>query len=266
MNPYLSSLLLGALQGFTEFLPVSSSGHLVLLQHWLPINGDDEAFDVALHVGTLVPVIVLFRDDLLHMLRAPFSETGPMFSRPGVKWALYVVLASIPTAIMGLGLEKRFEAMTSFASLSWQFAVTAIALQLSATLKPGTKDVSEMTWWHAVAIGVAQGIAIVPAISRSGLTVVASMLFGLRRDVAGRFSFVISIPAIAGAALLKARKVDVDPAVVPQWLLGAGVALVVGWISLVFLMKVIRQGNFSKFAWYCWGMTALTALLAITGW
>lgn len=259
----LTAILLGILQGVTEFLPISSSGHLVLFQHFLPVDGDDLAFDLMLHLGTLVPVLVLFREDLLRMARDVFAGEGPWLAREGVRWAMFIVVATVPTVIMGLMLEDLFESMFSgLSSLAWQFAVTAIALHLTASRAEGGLDVRGMTWKHALIIGVAQGVSILPAVSRSGATIVMALLLGLRRDLAGRFSFVLSIPAILGACILKARHVNLDPTVLPAWITGAVVSMIVGWVALLFLMRVIRAGDFSKFAWYCWVMAALSAGLA----
>jgi undecaprenyl-diphosphatase len=262
----LGALILGALQGVTEFLPISSSGHLVLLQQFIDVKGDDLAFDLLLHLGTLVPVFVLFRADILRMITDPFTGTGPWLRRPGVRWLLFVVIASIPTALMGLALEDLFESMfSSPLSLAWQFAVTAVLLQLTARWGGGTREVDQMRWTDALLIGIAQGVAILPAVSRSGATIAIAMALGLRRDLAGRFSFVVSIPAILGAVVLKLDDVTVDPEVLPAWLLGAGVALVIGWISLRFLMRVIRAGDFSKFAWYCWAIAAVCLVVGLAG-
>lgn len=264
MSPLSTALLLGLVQGLTEFLPISSSGHLVLLQQFLPIEGDDLAFDLLLHLGTLVPVFVIFRADLLEMARAPFSGEIAFFRRPGARWLFYVLLASIPTAAMGLALEDTFESVFSdMGDLSWQFAVTALALHATARARPGTIDIHGMRWWHAVLIGVAQGVAVLPAISRSGATIVAAMLLGLQRDLAGRFSFVISIPAILGAAAVKLDDAAIPPGMLGSWLAGAGVALVSGWVALAFLVRVIRAGDFSKFAGYCWAAAALCGWLAL---
>jgi undecaprenyl-diphosphatase len=247
-------------------LPISSSGHLVLLQHFVPVEGDSLTFDLMLHLGTLVPVLVLFREDLLRMLRDPFVATGPFWSRPGVRWLLFVGIATVPTVIMGLALEDLFESMFSgLGSLSWQFMVTALALHTTARAKGGGRGIAEMRWYHALIIGIAQGVSILPAISRSGSTIVAGILLGLDRDLAGRFSFVLSIPAILGAVVLKGRKAEWDPSLLAPWSVGTLVALVVGWISLVFLMRVIRAGDFSKFAWYCWGAAAVCGALALGG-
>jgi undecaprenyl-diphosphatase len=266
VSPLLVAVLLGAVQGVTEFLPISSSGHLKLLEQFIPPQGDALAFDLALHVGTLVPVVVLFREDLMRMVRdavVPSAGAGPWSERPGVRWAMWVVLASVPTAIMGLALEDYFEEVfSSFGQLSWQFAVTAVALHLSGRLGPGTRDVSDMTWRDALLVGTAQGIAILPAVSRSGATIVCAIMLGMRRDVAGRFSFVLSIPAIVGAVLLKGRKVDVSTVDLSVWAVGAATSMVVGWFALTLLLRVINAGEFRKFAGYCWLLAGVCAWLA----
>ncbi len=283
MNPVLVAAILGAIQGVTEFLPISSSGHLKLLEGFLPPTGDATAFDLALHLGTLVPVLVTFREDLVRMVTDPWRAatqdaaggvagggaprprawTGA-WKRPGVRWLAWVVLASVPTALLGLALEDVFEThLSGFGALSWQFAVTALALHHSGRIAPGTRDVTDMTWRDALAIGTAQGIAVLPAVSRSGATIVAALMLGLRRDVAGSFSFVLSVPAILGACLLKARKVDLSTADATAWMTGAAVALVVGWLALRFLLRVVRGGRFQAFAWYCWGMAALCGALSL---
>ncbi len=266
----LGALFLGAVQGLTEFLPISSSGHLAVFEHYIDVGGQNLAFDLLLHLGTLVPVLIVFRADLLRMLTDPLRGEGPMLQRDGTRWLLYVVIASVPTAIMGVLLKDYFETtLSGFYALSWQFAVTAIALQGTSRLPAGTRTIRDMTWKDALIIGVAQGIAILPAVSRSGSTIVTAVALKLDRDLAGRFSFVISVPAILGACLLELRHLvedgGVDPGLLPAWTGGALVSLVVGWISLTFLLKVIRAGNFGVFGWYCWGMAAVCAAIGMQG-
>lgn len=264
MSVWITAIILGMVQGLTEFLPISSSGHLVLLQTFLPVEGDDLAFDLVLHLGTLIPVLVLFRADLLRMLRDPLEGGGPMLERPGVRWLMLVGIASVPTALMGVLLEDLFETMFSgLYALAWQFAVTAIVLQMTGRASQGERQIGELRARDALLIGIAQGIAILPAISRSGSTIAAAMLLGVNRDLAGRFSFVISIPAILGACLLKARKVEIAPEMVGPWLVGGAVSLVFGWLSLTVLMRVIRAGRFDRFGWYCWGLAAISLILGI---
>jgi undecaprenyl-diphosphatase len=283
VNPVLAAAILGAIQGVTEFLPISSSGHLKLLEGFLPPTGDATAFDLALHLGTLVPVLVTFREDLARMVTDPLRAVSedaaggvagggtprPMrwteaWTRPGVRWLAWVVVASVPTALIGLALEDVFEThLSGFGALSWQFAVTALALHHSGRVTPGARDVTDMTWKDALTIGTAQGIAVLPAVSRSGATIVCALMLGLRREVAGSFSFVLSVPAILGACALKARKLDLTHVDVAAWGTGAAVALVVGWVALRFLLRVVRGGRFQAFAWYCWGMAALCGALAL---
>lgn len=267
MDPMLGAVILGLIQGVTEFLPISSSGHLVLAQHFIEVSGDDLAFDLVLHLGTLLPVLVIFRQDLLRLITDPLQGTGPFLERPGVRWLYLLGVATVPTVIMGLLLEDLFESMFSgHLSLAWQFAVTAISLHVSNRMQTGTKQIEQITTRDALIVGIAQGIAILPAISRSGSTIVAAMVLGWNRELAGRFSFVLSVPAILGAVILKARKIEsIDPAVVPQWAVGGLVSLVVGWISLVFLVRVIKTGNFGQFAWYCWGMVAINLYFGLVG-
>lgn len=263
MSDWINAIILGIVQGVTEFLPISSSGHLVLLQTFLPVSGDNLAFDLVLHIGTLIPVLILFRADLIQMARDPFQGEGPLLERPGVRWLLLVGLASVPTAIMGVLLEDLFETMFSgLRSLAWQFALTAAVLQATAYAKLGHRGIKQITARDALVIGVVQGVSILPAVSRSGSTIAASMFLGLDRDLAGRFSFVISIPAILGACLLKARKLQIEPGMVGPWLLGAAVSLVFGWLSLTLLMRVVRAGRFDRFGWYCWGAAALCLALS----
>jgi undecaprenyl-diphosphatase len=265
LDPILGAILLGLIQGITEFLPISSSGHLTLAQHFIEVSGDDLAFDLVLHLGTLLPVFVVFRQDILQMLRDPFIGTGPFLERPGVRWLYLVGVATIPTGIIGLLLEDLFESMFSgYLSLAWQFSITALVLHYTARTQAGSRQVESLTARDALIVGIAQGIAILPAISRSGSTIAMAMVLGWNRDLSGRFSFVLSIPAILGACLLKARKIhELDSAVLPVWLAGGLVALISGWISLLFLVRVIRAGNFSRFAWYCWGMAIISLALAL---
>lgn len=259
------AMALGALQGVTEFLPISSSGHLAVGRHFVPVGGDELAFDLMLHLGTLVPVLVLFRKDLGRMVTDPLRGEGPWLARPGVRFLALVVVASVPTALMGLLLEDYFESMfSSFGSLSWQFALTAVVLWATARWDRGDRDLGAMTWQDAALIGIAQGLAILPAVSRSGATIAAGMYLGLRRDLVGRFSFICSVPAILGAVLLKLDDVTVDPEQVPAWTAGTVTSMVVGFVSLAVLMRVIRSGDFSRFAWYCAGMSLVCAWLAYT--
>ena len=262
----LSAALLGLVQGLTEFLPVSSSGHLVLFQQFLEAPQEDLLFDLILHLGTLVPVVLVFRRDLVDMATAPFRERGPLPQRPATRLLGLLILASIPTAIIGLVFQDQFEALFSTPStLVLTFAMTGALLFGTRALAAGQIGVPQMTPAMALAIGTVQGLAIAPGISRSGSTIAVALFLGLNRDLAGRFSFLLSIPAILGAFLLKANEVELGSLDIPPLMVGGLVAATAGYLALKLLLRTVRTGDFSRFCWYCWSVAILALVLALTG-
>lgn len=260
----LGAVLLGALQGLTEFLPVSSSGHLVLFQQFVDIRGDQVLFDVALHLGTLVPVLWFYRHSLWGVVRDPFFGEGAFREREGVRLLVLLVVASLPTAVIGLLFEDVFEALFSRPSaLVVTFAITGTLLFLTRRTGEGEVGVREMTWWQAVAIGLAQGLAITPGISRSGATIVTGLFLGLKREYAARFSFLASVPAILGAVVLKLRDIEGTHMEVSQLVGGTLAALVMGYLALVLLVRVVKQGKLAHFAWYCWFAAIVAGAIAV---
>jgi len=239
MMPW-AEILLGVIQGLTEFLPVSSSGHLVLFQQWLPVAGDALVFDLTLHLGTLLPVLYVYRSDVAAMVADPFRGEGPLWDRSGVRLATWVVVASVPTAMIGLAFEDQFEALFSWpALLVVPFAITGSLLHLSGRARPGTATEMEMEAWQAVVIGVVQGLAITRGISGSGSTIAFALLLGMDRAYAARFSFLMSVPAIAGAFVLKASEAQVTAEQVPGLLAGGLAALVSGYVALLLLLRFV---------------------------
>jgi len=258
------AVFLGIIQGLTEFLPVSSSGHLVLLQQFFELPGDKLFFDLALHVGTLVPVLWVYRADLIRMVKAPLAESGPVAERPGTRLMGLIILGSIPTAAIGLLFEDLFEQLFATpAALSMTFAITGWLLFFSGKAPKGESGEMQMKPWQALVIGLAQGLAITPGISRSGTTIAVALFLGMRREYAARFSFLLSIPAIGGAFLLKLR--DITPADIQldATLLGAFAALVSGYLALNLLIKLVKTGDFSKFAWYAWAVAIFSLIVTL---
>jgi undecaprenyl-diphosphatase len=235
MITYLDALLLGLVQGVTEWLPVSSSAHLALLQELLGIS-PPVLFDIALHFGTLLAVVAYMRNDIIALLRRR-------------DLLAYIVLASIPTAIIGFALHDFFASFFSnIALVGAALIVTGIALYCTRFAKEKTR----LAPASALVIGVAQGISVAPGISRSGSTIATGMLLGINREEAARFSFLLSIPAIAGAALFEARHAAFaipDPG---PTLLGVAIAALVGYASIDFLLKFLKKGDLGVFSWYCW--------------
>jgi undecaprenyl-diphosphatase len=253
---------LGALQGLTEFLPVSSSGHLVLFQQFFPIGSDHVLFDLVLHLGTLIPVLWFYRADVQQILLDPIQGEGPFLERPGVRTAMLLVAASIPTAAIGLGFEDQFEALfANPAALTVSFAITGCLLYASGRFDRSARA-AELTVPFALALGLAQGFAITPGISRSGTTIAVALMLGLRRETAARFSFLMSVPVILGAVLLKLDDVQAADLDVTQLLVGGGVAMVTGYLALTLLVRLVLAGRFSGFCWYAWGAAIFAGGLA----
>lgn len=266
MEP-IQAFVLGIVQGLTEFLPVSSSGHLVLGQHFFGLTEPELLFDISLHIGTLLAILVVFYKDILAivsaLVRLPQLSAAAGGWRPvvaqneQVRTALLIVAGSVPTAVLGLGFHRAADRI--FASVSIvgvMLLVTGALLWATRTRASGSRTVSEMTVKAALVIGLMQGLAILPGISRAGATISAALFLGVDRATAGRFSFLLSLPAIVGALLLEISGGVTSSASVPVLLLGGTVAAVTGWIALVLLLRIVKNGHLHRFAPYCWALGA----------
>jgi undecaprenyl-diphosphatase len=250
-------------QGLTEFLPVSSSAHLVFFQSLFGLKESQVFFDVVLHLGTLLAVIVFFRSEIVRMARdLPKGFKGRTDVPGSTRLLLWIILASIPTGLMGLLLKDWFEPLFSQPkTVGVMLLITGLALWLTRYRKGEGRTVERMGWIDAVAIGIAQGVAIIPGISRSGATICSGLFLGLDRELSGRFSFLLSVPAILGATLLEFRKFE-SPSEVWAYLAGAAVAFGVGLLALKVLMRIIRRGKLFNFAYYCWAMGVVMIAVA----
>lgn len=234
------------LQGLTEFLPVSSSGHLRLAEYSIGGVSQPLALEMALHVGTLGAVLVYHRRDLVAQLLSLKPEGDPSRRRE----ILHIFLASIPTAVLGLGLkEAGVEHLGPMAVAGCLLATSAMNESTRHTMG----GEGELTAGKAVAIGVVQGLAVLPGISRSGSTIAAGMALGLPPLEAASFSFLVSIPAVGGATLLLLKDLleGAAPLGVAEIAVGVGVSFLVGMACLEFLMRQLRQGSFRPWAVYC---------------
>ncbi len=269
----LEALCLGALQGVTEFLPISSSGHLVLAQHLLGFQESQLFFDVAVHVGTLMAVFLVFWRDLGLMLRGCFRAIGQAISSQtafnstgldsGAKMALMILVGSFPTALIGLFLKDVFDQFfTSPKIVVLGLWITGLFLIWSRWAKPHRKFLENPGVFDALLIGLVQGLAITPGLSRSGVTITTGMLLGLGQNLAFRFSFLLSIPAILGALVLEAFHRGGN---YPQWhvvVVGFFSAFIVGWIALRLLRSLVDRGKLFYFAPYCFVLGATAFLIA----
>lgn len=247
----VEGVLLGVVQGLTEFLPVSSSGHLVLAQSLLPgFQEPGVLFDTLLHLGTLFAVLAYFRRDVAALL----ASLGPGGDPEQRRLVVLLVAATVPTGLIGVlfkhPLEALFHAPRAAAAM---LLVTGCLLWLGETLGRPRLSLGDIGMPRAVTVGVVQGLAIVPGISRSGSTIAAANLMGVRGVDAARFSFLLSVPAILGAVVLQLPDLArTDAGSAAPYLGGVIAAFVAGLWAIRFLMGAIRHGRFRWFAVYCW--------------
>jgi undecaprenyl-diphosphatase len=272
---WIESLILGVVQGLTEFLPVSSSGHLVLFQQLFGLTEPALLFDISLHVGTLAAVVVVFRKELgalfSALIRTPtliWSAGGvaPLYTtNPQFRMMVLIVTGSVPTAIMGVLFAHMAEQLFSHLwPVGFALIVTATFLWFTRRKAPTGRSVREMTLRDALIIGIAQGVAIIPGISRSGATISTALYLGLDRDLAGRFSFLLAIPAILGALVLGLDKEAFHSDIpFPIILAGTVCAALVGYLALRILLHLVRAGQLHRFAPYCWIVGVLALILAV---
>jgi undecaprenyl-diphosphatase len=277
---YFQALVLGVLQGLTEFLPVSSSAHLALSQQWMGLDPSRSSllfFDLLTHIGTLASVGVVFAVPIRRYLQRLVREcrtTWPSDRRYALRIAGLGILATLITGAIGLSFQSTFEA--AFARPRWiglGLLVTGALLFASGRLPRGRRRWKEFRWWQAAAVGLAQAVAIFPGISRSGSTISVATYCGLRRQWSAQFSFLLAFPAILGAALKKGldvRELPADQAGMIAWgpiAAGSLIAFVVGVIALILLLNMVRRAKLHYFSWYCWvlGGTTLIVGLASSG-
>ncbi len=251
-------IVLGLVQGLTEFLPISSSGHLVLVEALTGVHFTDVTVEVSLHVATLGSVLVLYGPRLWNIARGVLRGDGP-----SVRYAALLVVATIPAALIGVLFHRQIA--ERFHSLGWlgvQFVITGVILWLTRGPR-GEREVP--TVGAATTIGFAQAFAILPAISRSGATVAAALWSGLTPAAAAEFSFLMAVPVIAGAALLEGRQAVLNIAAVGAvpWVVSFVVAFASGIWSIRWLVALLRRGRFHLFAPYCWGVGVLTLAYAL---
>jgi len=264
---FLKAVILGILQGATEFLPVSSSAHLFLAQRLLGLTEPELAFDLLLHLGTLVAVVYFLRREIFAILASVFRRdpwAGP--SDWGRRDIGLAVLASIPTAVLGLTFHHTVETGLTYWGIGARYLVLTLLLLLSGNLRLRHKaDPDRIEAWDAVAIGVIQGLAVFPGLSRSGSTITLALLLGIAPMRAAKFSFLISLPAILGGVLVTLKS---GVSRLPGAALSATgflVSLAVGYLALLLVERLVVRGRFHRFAPYTLALAALCFFLQFRG-
>lgn len=251
----IKAITLGVIQGLTEFLPISSSGHLVIGSELLHFQQQGVMFDVFLHLGTLFSVMLVFRRELLAMAAAPFAIAagrGDEESRLYFMWDIYVVVATIPAVIAGLFLKDKVEQL--FSNLTLVYTMLLVTAAIMITTRYLRERELRLNWLRSLVVGCAQACAIMPGLSRSGSTIFIGMALGMDREVVAKFSFIMSIPAIVGAAVLQSQDMfQQAPSLDSLVNIGAGTVMsaLAGYFAIVLLLDIVRRNRLQYFGYYC---------------
>ncbi|MBQ0005762.1 MAG: undecaprenyl-diphosphate phosphatase [Clostridiales bacterium] len=261
---YLHAIILGLAQGLAEFLPISSSGHLTILQHFFGIEGDSVViFTILMHVGTLAAVFIIYWADIWALIKELFLTIWDLIrfkglklkERPVRKLGVMIIIASIPTAIIGLGFQDMFEGFyETLLPTGIGLIITGIILWIAENPRKQGKGIEQMTWAHAVIIGTLQGVAITPGISSSGSTLFGGLITGLDRAFAVEFAFLISIPSVLGSLILESDGAmesvlsnNMGPIVV-----GFIVSLLSGIFAIKVMITIVKKYSLRYFSAYVW--------------
>ncbi len=276
---YGLSLLLGLVQGVAEFLPISSSGHLSLLQYYFGMEEADSLLNILLHFATLLAVCVCYRQDVADMIVEFFRGIGFLCSKNGRhqkntpmptarRMVLLIIVGTLPLVLV-LPVADLVEQLGSNPYfVSCALLVTGTLLFPADRRGNGGKTADDIPLRDVVLIGIAQGFATIPGLSRSGCTISAALALGTERNFAVRYSFLLSLPAVAGATLLKILDImeeGFDSALIPIYLVGMVVAFVVGIFSISLVKLLAKKGKFGAFSYYCWGVGALSLFYLFVG-
>lgn len=248
-------IILGVVQGLTEFLPVSSSGHLVIFQKLFNINAEALTLEVFLHFGTLIAVMIAYWDDIVEII-----TLKPQYR----KFTYYIILGSVPAGVIGILYQDVIaKVFDEIIIVGFMLIITGVLLWLSDRITSQDRNMEEMNFIDAILVGCAQAFAILPGVSRSGSTIVAGLFKGLDRKLAAKYSFLLSIPVIGGATLLQTFDLIKEgfgtfgPVELASGTIAAAIA---GYFAIKLLVKLVNQERLSVFAYYCWGLGLIIIL------
>ena len=273
------ALFLGLVQGIAEFLPVSSSGHLSILQNLMNMNYSEDGhllFDVLLHLGTLISICAVYRVELLDMIRdgieylqlkSDSNADEPVVLKPPGRALLFIIIGTIPMLLALIFSSSVTRLFFNTFFIGFALIVTGGLLYVSSRfIKQGNKTDKTMTMTDALLIGLAQAVAILPGLSRSGTTISVGLARGLTSAFAVRFSLLLSIPAVIGATIVqifRAISLGADFGLLPTYLAGFVVSAGIGYFTIQFLRRLIAKNKFGNFAYYCWGIGLITIIWSL---
>lgn len=248
------AFILGMIQGLTEFLPISSTGHLYLGRHLFHLDEAGIFLDTMLHMGTLLALIVVYKQELFNMIKQPFSRLTGL-----------LVVGTIPAVVIGILLDDWFESLSkSGVTIGWEFIATGLILWFADGMKNGSKTLEQISMKDAVVIGTFQAAAIMPALSRSGLTIASGLLCRLDRSTAAYFSFLLSIPAIAGGILFQMKPIftgEVEHLSFTSLFIGTLSSAIFGYIAVVWMIDFLKKRSLKIFSIYVWILGLVILLL-----
>ena len=263
----IQAIIIGLIQGLTEFLPVSSSAHLLFAQYFLGITEPNLTFDVVLHFGTIIAVIAYFWRDIIQMIISFFLSlidlvNGKFLTEvrkdPYKKLTWLVIIGIIPVAVVGYVLNDFIESLFVGVSIPAFFLlVTGCILYFSQRMNSGEINLKNMTWKDTLIVGCGQACALLPGLSRSGTTIATGLFLGLDKEFAAKFSFILSIPVILGATAYQLTDVTTSNIDVLPWIFGFVAAAIAGYLAISFLLKLIKERSLDIFAYYCWIVGAI---------
>jgi len=263
----LQTIILGAIQGITEFFPVSSTAHLVLLPWFFSWTDNGLPFNVALHVGSLIAIIYYFWSDWIliikEFLQSLFSWSFE--GRPNGKTGLYLIIATIPGALAGVLFEEYAAGLLRHPlSVAFTLSFFGVVLYFSDRVSKKTRTVGEMNMLDCIIIGISQAFAIIPGVSRSGITITGAMFRNLNREEAAKFSFLLGAPLIAGAGVFEARHLEYSAVISAPFIAGVLASAVFAFLAIKFLLRFVRKSSYTVFVIYRLALAVLIAFLYLT--
>jgi len=263
----LQSIILGAIQGITEFFPVSSTAHLVLLPWFFSWTDQGLPFNVALHMGSLIAIIYYFWRDWILIIKEFLQSVlkGSFEGRPNGKTGLYLVIATVPGALAGLLFEEYAAGLLRHPlSIAFSLSFFGVILYFSDRVSKKNKTVGEMNIVDCIIIGLSQALAIIPGVSRAGITITGAMFRNLNREEAAKFSFLLGAPLIAGAGVFEARHLEYSAVMSVPFIAGVLASAVFAFLAIKYLLRFLRKSSYTVFVIYRLGLAVLIVFLYLT--